>query len=300
MPYNSSVARLLLKTVILDTLLSAEAYGVPLPVILKATRQLGQVMLGTAGSAVPNSGLSWSLIFQFGFDTRNLHLWVLSASSTEEFIIRFVQYISLENVGLSFGHIGCGAGAIGLGGFRNLVAQELKTSIVYNATHVKKAIGIENNIIAILAYCGTQGKTKCRAILEVIKKLRGGDSILTPVIPVITPIISKPTSSIHPFRVECNAKSKIIIDNMFQEHTTRRCLQGSAQKIKTMAPTYLAPIASTQINTTALIGWTVLGLTFVGGSVFIALYFFQNSQRNKYYASLNQNETISDVTTEDF
>ena len=45
MPSNSSVALLLLKTVILNTLLSAEAYGVPLPVILKAGKQLGQVML---------------------------------------------------------------------------------------------------------------------------------------------------------------------------------------------------------------------------------------------------------------
>ena len=102
--------------------------------------------------------MSWSLILQFGVDTRNLHLWVLSASSSEEFIIRFVQYISLENVGLSFGHIGRGAGAIGIGGFRNLLAQELKTSIAYNATHVKKALGIEKNIIAILAYCGISVK----------------------------------------------------------------------------------------------------------------------------------------------
>lgn len=30
------------------------------------------------------------------------------------------------------------------------------------------------------------------------------------------------------------------IDNMFQEHTTRRYLQGSKQKIKTVAFTYLA------------------------------------------------------------
>ena len=44
----------------------------------------------------------------------------------------------------------------------------------------------------------------------------------------------------------------MIIDNMFQEHTTRRYLQGSVDKI--VRPTYLVPIASTQIKTTALIG----------------------------------------------
>ena len=47
----------------------------------------------------------------------------------------------------------------------------------------------------------------------------------------------------------------MIIDNMFQEHTARRCLQGSAQKIKRVAPTYLAPMAS-KVNTTALKGRT--------------------------------------------
>jgi len=61
--------------------------------------------------------------------------------------------------------------------------------------------------------------------------------------------VKLPVHQIHPFRAEFTANSKIIIDNMFQEHTTRRYLQGSAQKFKTIAPTYLAPIASTQINT---------------------------------------------------
>jgi len=68
--------------------------------------------------------------------------------------------------------------------------------------------------------------------------------------------VKLPVHQIHPFRVEFTANSKIIIDNMFQEHTTHRYLQGSVQKFKTIAPTYLAPIVSTQVNTTALIGWT--------------------------------------------
>jgi hypothetical protein len=46
---------------------------------------------------------------------------------------------------------------------------------------------------------------------------------------------------------------------MLEDQTARRYFQGSAQKIKMIAPTYLAPILSTQVNTTAFIGFTTLG-----------------------------------------
>ena len=36
---------------------------------------------------------------------------------------------------------------------------------------------------------------------------------------------------IHPYRTGVTYKSKMIIDNIFQEHTARRYLQGSAPKI---------------------------------------------------------------------
>ena len=102
---------------------------------------------------------------------------------------------------------------------------------------------------------------------------------------------------IHPFRAECTANSKIIIDNMFKEHTTRRCLQGSAQKIKTMAPTYLAPIASTQIKTiktTTLIGWSLFGIGLTSVTILGALYLFQCAERKRWQ---NQNDEVGiDVT----
>jgi hypothetical protein len=89
----------------------------------------------------------------------------------------------------------------------------------------------------------------------------------------------------------------MIIDNMFQEHTARRYLQGSAQKIKTVAPTYLAPIASasTKINTTALISWTCFDVGPIGFITFGALYLFQRVERKRWQ---NQNEgVIIDITT---
>ena len=63
---------------------------------------------------------------------------------------------------------------------------------------------------------------------------------------------------------------------MFQEHTARLYLQGSAQKIKTVAPTYLAPIASasTKVNTTALIGWRCLGFGLISFTILDLLYLF--------------------------
>jgi len=76
---------------------------------------------------------------------------------------------------------------------------------------------------------------------------------------------------------------------MFQEHAARRYLQGSAQKIKTVAPTYLAPMASSQINTTALIGWTCLGVGLIGFTILGSLYLFQRAERKRWQ---NQNDEV--------
>ena len=65
---------------------------------------------------------------------------------------------------------------------------------------------------------------------------------------------------------------------MFHEHTTRRYIQGSSQKFKTIALNCLAPIASTQINNTALICWTGL----IGFTILVVLYLFQRTERKRY------------------
>lgn len=78
---------------------------------------------------------------------------------------------------------------------------------------------------------------------------------------------------------------------MFQEHTTRCYLQGSGQKIKTVAHTYLAPIvaASTKVNTTALIGWTCLGVGLIGFTILGLLYLFQRAKRKRWK---NKNDEV--------
>jgi hypothetical protein len=75
---------------------------------------------------------------------------------------------------------------------------------------------------------------------------------------------------------------------MFQEHTARRYLQGSAQKIKTVAPAYLAPMGSTSTKT-ALIGWTCLGVGLIGFTILGSLYLFQRAERKRWQ---NKNDEI--------
>ena len=107
--------------------------------------------------------------------------------------------------------------------------------------------------------------------------------------PVVTPLLS-------PAQIQLQETNKLIIQNMFQEHTARRYLQGSAQKIKTVAPNYLAPMAaaSTTVNTTAVIGWTCLGVGLIGFTILGSLYLFQRAERKRWQ---NQNdEVLIDVT----
>lgn len=73
MDYSSNVALLLLRTAILDMLMSGEAYGLPLPIILRTTKQLGQGVLGTGLVQAQSTGFTKDLLLQFAKNSRNLH-----------------------------------------------------------------------------------------------------------------------------------------------------------------------------------------------------------------------------------
>lgn len=64
---------------------------------------------------------------------------------------------------------------------------------------------------------------------------------------------------------------------MFQEHIAGPYLQGSMEKIKTVAPTYLAPLAasSTKVNTSVSIGGTCLDIGLISFTILSSLYLFQ-------------------------
>jgi hypothetical protein len=114
---------------------------------------------------------------------------------------------------------------------------------------------------------------------------RGGSSqlqqcILTPSLKdfvIVADSIKTPVLESHAYRRQFTSNCKISIDTMLQEHTARRYFQGSVQKM--IAPTSLAPIVSTQVSTTAFIGFTTLGV----------LYLFQRAERKRFQ---NQNEVV--------
>lgn len=105
---------------------------------------------------------------------------------------------------------------------------------------------------------------------------------------IIVDSVKNSVSETHPYLTQFTYNSKLIIDNMFHEHTTRRYLHGSVQKIKTIAPTCLAPIASTQIKTTAFIGWTGFGVGVISLTVLGSLYFFQRAERKRWQNQSDQ------------
>lgn len=77
---------------------------------------------------------------------------------------------------------------------------------------------------------------------------------------------------------------------MFQEHTSRRYIQGCAQKIKTVVPTCLTSIASaSKVNTIILIGWTCFGMRVISFTTFGLLYLFQRVENKRWQ---NQNEVV--------
>lgn len=106
---------------------------------------------------------------------------------------------------------------------------------------------------------------------------------------IVVDSIKTPVLENHAYRRQFTYNCKISIDAMLQDHTARRYCQGSAQKIKIIAPTYLAPIVSTQVNTTAFIGFMTLGVGLIGFTSLGLLYLFQRLERKRWQ---NQNEAV--------
>ena len=248
----------------------SEAYGLSSPTFLKATKQLAKLIAGTMFAEVPNSGLSWNLFAQSIIDTRSLHFWVLSSTNPQDFIIRLCQYTALETVGISFGHLKNGAGAVAIGGFRNFVAQELAPTIACNSTKIQAVMGIEKKAIAIAALVGKKG----RSILPVILKLKGGYQN-----EYVKPMVLKPLDArTVAFQNDC----KIIIENMFREHSMRRALNSSARRIYTN-PLLVSTVGSaSSLNILPIIGWTIFSFTLTVGSVGLTLHMFQRAERYRY------------------
>ena len=108
------------------------------------------------------------------------------------------------------------------------LAAFLPTSITTTATDPNTNIAVGAAIGSKISYM--------RAILA-----RGGGSqhILNPSLKDFTIVAdSIKTITVHPCRAQFTDNCKISINNMFQEHTARRYLQGCKQKIKLIRPSY--------------------------------------------------------------
>lgn len=92
---------------------------------------------------------------------------------------------------------------------------------------------------------------------------------------------SNPVLAVHPYRAQFTYSSKMIINNMFHDHTFRRAFQASSSNLKTIGPTYLlASKVSTRIYAT--IGWMFFGVGLVGFTTLGALYLFQRAERKRW------------------
>ena len=163
-----------------------------------------------------------------------------------------------------------------------LAAKELAELIAYNTTRIQRVVDTENLIIAVLAKCGSSGKSNC---LELLTKIRGGcyaDSLIKP---------SIVKSIIDYKRLEFYRKSKIIIENLMEDHTNRRYTQACACTKKIAHPIIPNLISATTLNSSTIFGWTIFGLTLTGFSVFGALDLFHRSEKKRY----QNNGTIIDV-----
>lgn len=131
------------------------------------------------------------------------------------------------------------------------------------------------------------------AHMRSVLQIRGGQILSSKINETILDSVKAPVCQTHPYRTQFTSNSKLILDNIFQEHTARRHLQGSIHKLKTVVPTYLVPIASTQTNTTALIGWTCFGLGLIGCTALGALCLFQGAESKRWQNK--NNKVIVDV-----
>ena len=137
------------------------------------------------------------------------------------------------------------------------------------------------------------------AYMRAVLARGGGNYGITKLIPpsslkefeIIADSGKTPVLDINPYRTQFTCNSKMIITNMFENHTAHRYLQASTQKMKTVVPTYVAPMtsAATTLNTNAFIGWTFFGFGLTSFTVFGSLYLFQRTERKRWQ---NRNDKI--------
>lgn len=279
---------ILLRALFLNNLMQiAHSYGISFPLFIKATKQVSKLIGGTAVSELTANGLTRNIFIQSFLDTRLLHLWVISSNCPTDFMTRLFYYVALESTGIKFGHLNGGAVAILGGGYRNMIANGLSSEILYNSTQVIKVLDIEKNAIKIAALIGKKGRKILPIVLGIVG---GGQEQYASESIIVKPILDTRTITFH-------NNCKIIFQNIVEEHTARRALNGSVTKStvnKILVSTFSSTAAkSTSTNLIPFICWTTFGLAFTVSFIILSLSLFQHADVKRLQ---NQNnETIIDI-----
>ena len=109
--------------------------------------------------------------------------------------------------------------------------------------------------------------------------------------PVLTPVLS-------PAQIAFNQNSKGIIQNIFREHTARRCANGLAHKVLERTVKPIGPLGvftTSKISIPSLIRWSCLGIGVTGITLYVGLLLFQRAKTKDREMIWNSNEIIIDV-----
>lgn len=155
------------------------------------------------------------------------------------------------------------------------------------------ALATSSSAVVNAGYCGTVSAeiTRMRTLLAT----RGGAIALDQVKEAVKLELIKPPMLISEIkRAKYTETCTMIINNMFNEHTTRRYVQDCAKKVTPMTP--LVTLTSTQLR---LIGWTFIGLGVTSFLAFGGLYLFHLEERRRWQNQKHQNdEVLIDVVAE--
>ncbi len=121
------------------------------------------------------------------------------------------------------------------------------------------------------AALATQGGESCHMVKSSLENYE-----------IIYVSLEAAVTKINPYRTEFTSNSKIIIANIFQDHTDCRYIKASTRQFKNILPSYLVPVVSTQINTVVLISWTFLGVGLLGFTTLEILHLFQRAEVKRY------------------
>lgn len=121
-----------------------------------------------------------------------------------------------------------------------------------------------------------------------VLRMRGGHQILLKVNKTALSSAKSFEFEIHPYRSQITYNSKIVIDNLFHEHNTRRYVQALMGKIRNVTSYTFPSTEVTQVNISISVGGTFCAIGLVTITILTAFYLFQYAERKRYQSKNNR------------